>query len=164
MSSDKTVTCVDINGKKYTVPVSELDWRPSAYGIVIKDGQLLTAKQFGRYNLPGGGIEFGEMPEAAVIREVKEETGIIASHPRLISVASMLFKLPQPERGREFFQTLLFYYVCNFKGGEFSTDGFDEFEKEYAEMPEWIPLAELDKLEITGSHDWRPLVAELVKQ
>jgi 8-oxo-dGTP diphosphatase len=163
MAADKTVTCVDIDGEKHTVPVSQLHWRPSAYGIVMKDGQLLTAKQFGRYNLPGGGIEFGEMPEAAVIREIKEETGIIAARPKLISVASMLFKLPRPDRGREYFQTLLFYYVCDFSGGEFSTDGFDEYEKEYAEMPEWYLIANLDKLQVTGSHDWRPLVEALTK-
>ena len=162
MNTAPTVTCVDIHGKTQRVPVSELHWRPSAYGIVIKDGHLLTAKQFGRYNLPGGGIEFGEMPEAAVIREIKEETGINAVKPELLSVSSQFFKLPRPDHGREFFQTLLFYFHCAYEGGEFSIDGFDEYEKEYAELPEWYPLKKLNQLQITGSHDWRPIVAELI--
>lgn len=28
--------------------------------------------------MPGGGLEFGESPEAAVVREVEEETGLLA--------------------------------------------------------------------------------------
>ncbi len=31
----------------------------------------------GRWQFPGGGVEFGEDPEKAVEREVKEETGIV---------------------------------------------------------------------------------------
>jgi ADP-ribose pyrophosphatase YjhB (NUDIX family) len=158
VSSQPTVVAKDIDGNEHIVPVSQLRWRPSAYGIVIKDGALLTAKHFGRHNLPGGGVELGEMPEAAVIREIKEETGIDAANPRLVSMASQFFKLPHTERGKEFCQSILLYYVCDFAGGEFSMDGFDEAEKIYAEMPEWYPLAKLDTLEYTGSHDWRGLV------
>lgn len=162
-TATKTVTCVDIDGNKHEVSASKLSWRPSAYGIVIKDGKLLTARQFGRYNLPGGGIDLGELPEVAVIREIKEETGIGATNPRLASMASQFFKLPYPDKGREFCQTMLLYYVCDFAGGDFSMDGFDEYEKIYADMPEWYPLSKLDKLEYTGSHDWRDVVREAMR-
>jgi 8-oxo-dGTP diphosphatase len=161
--SPKTVTCVDIDGNKHKVPADKLSWRPSAYGIVIKDGYLLVAKQFGRYNLPGGGIDLGEMPEAAVVREIKEETGIDATSPRLVSMTSHFFKMPHIDNGREFCQTLLLYYACDFTGGDFSMDGFDEHEKIYAEMPEWYPLSKLDVLEYTGSHDWRDIVREAMR-
>lgn len=30
------------------------------------------------WTLPGGGIEFGEAPDRAVVREVEEETGLVA--------------------------------------------------------------------------------------
>lgn len=157
----RLVTCVDIDGNEHKVSTSKLNWRPSAYGIVIKDGHLLTAKQFGRHNLPGGGVDLGEMPEAAVIREIKEETGIEAAQPRLASMTSQFFKLPYPDNdGKQFCQTILLYYVCDFVGGDFSMDGFDEYEKIYAEMPEWYPLSKLDALACTGSHDWRSIVRE----
>lgn len=48
--------------------------------LIIKDRQVLMVKQYVQrgdivWNFPGGGIEDYESPEAACIREVKEETG-----------------------------------------------------------------------------------------
>lgn len=48
--------------------------------IVFRDGMLLVIKRdkFGKKYLvlPGGGVEEGETPEEAVVRETKEETSI----------------------------------------------------------------------------------------
>ena len=47
-------------------------------GVVIKDGKLLTTREKNRKLclLPGGGIERGETPKLALVRELKEELGI----------------------------------------------------------------------------------------
>lgn len=55
--------------------------RVGVYGMIIEqDRLLLTEKPGGCYvgmlDLPGGGIEFGEMPEEALIRELREEIGL----------------------------------------------------------------------------------------
>ncbi|NUQ88781.1 MAG: NUDIX domain-containing protein, partial [Glycomyces artemisiae] len=56
--------------------------RFGAYGVVADvDGRILLARIAegypggGTWHLPGGGVDFGESPEAAVAREIYEETG-----------------------------------------------------------------------------------------
>ncbi|PWV99725.1 mutator protein MutT [Paenibacillus cellulosilyticus] len=51
-----------------------------AQAIVIQDQQVLMVKQYVQrgdivWNFPGGGIEDGETPEQACVRELREETG-----------------------------------------------------------------------------------------
>lgn len=58
------------------------------------DGRILLQKRIapliptadGKWELPGGRVEFGESPEAAVIRECEEEIGCIVRVKRLIPV------------------------------------------------------------------------------
>ena len=57
--------------------------RLGAYGICRDDGgRILLARlsvlevDVGAWTLPGGGVDFGEHPDAAVVRELNEETGL----------------------------------------------------------------------------------------
>ncbi len=54
--------------------------RNRSVAIVVRDGKILMERvvYFGRqfYTVPGGGIEEGETPEQAAIRELKEECGL----------------------------------------------------------------------------------------
>ena len=54
--------------------------RSRSVAVVVRDGKILMEKVFffGRtfYTLPGGGIEKGETPEEAALRELKEECGL----------------------------------------------------------------------------------------
>lgn len=54
--------------------------RDRATVVVIRDGLVLLARDEGTafFNMPGGGIEQGEPPEEAAVRELEEETGLIA--------------------------------------------------------------------------------------
>ena len=49
--------------------------------IIVNDGKILCAKRnkgyfIGRWEFPGGKIEFGETKECALVREIMEELGI----------------------------------------------------------------------------------------
>ncbi len=159
----KTVVCVDAYGKEYEVSLKKLEWRPSVYAVVVKDDEILLSKQFDGYELPGDGMEIGEMPEETAIRETKEETGIIVESPRLVGVASNFFNIPNIHRDNHFVRPILMYYQCKLVGGSLSTDGFDEHEKTFADMPEWIPLNQLDDLTISSSIDFRKYVKQVLK-
>ena len=57
--------------------------RLAAYALLVdRAGRVLLTRQpdsrrhGGRWTLPGGGVEHGEHPEHALIREVREETGL----------------------------------------------------------------------------------------
>jgi ADP-ribose pyrophosphatase YjhB (NUDIX family) len=153
------VTCLDVDGNEYEIPVSELQWRPSVYGIVVRDDKILLSKQFGdRYDLPGGGVELGEGLETAVVREVKEETGIVVDNPRALGAENSFFHAAHATKNS--YHCVLIYYVCDYKGGELSTEGFDEYEKQYAEQAEWIPLDKIDSLELASTVDYRKYVKQ----
>lgn len=58
--------------------------RVGAYAVVLQRGRVLLSRLAPylapeeRWTLPGGGVEFGEHPRDAVVREVHEETGLTA--------------------------------------------------------------------------------------
>ncbi|WP_134765291.1 (deoxy)nucleoside triphosphate pyrophosphohydrolase [Nocardioides sp. 1609] len=56
--------------------------KPVVGAAVVRDGRLLACRRTappaaaGRWELPGGKVEPGETPEAALVREVREELGV----------------------------------------------------------------------------------------
>lgn len=61
--------------------MSEKKVRATAVAVIEKDGKVLLVKRnnepFKNYwCLPGGHIDFGETAEEAIVREVREETGL----------------------------------------------------------------------------------------
>lgn len=69
--------------------------RLAAYVLCMREDEILLARWVGpdraRWILPGGGVEFGEDPYDAAIREVAEETGYQVEIERLLGIHSILF-------------------------------------------------------------------------
>ena len=53
--------------------------RHSARSIILRDRKVMMifSRKYGYYKFPGGGIEVGESPVQAMIRETREETGLV---------------------------------------------------------------------------------------
>lgn len=73
--------------------------RVAAYGVIVHESRILLCRLSGkvpqaegRWTLPGGGVEFGEHPEATVVREVDEETGLVVTVGRLAHVDSRMIR------------------------------------------------------------------------
>jgi ADP-ribose pyrophosphatase YjhB (NUDIX family) len=79
--------------------------------IFDKDNRIMLVKstyqRFHPWGLPGGGLNYGEPPDAAVIREVWEETSLKVEIEELIFVKTWI-----PDR-------VGIYYLCNIVDGEF---------------------------------------------
>ncbi len=63
--------------------MNDIQFHITVKGIVIYNHKILVMKKvkpstdgYGYWELPGGGLEYGETPHQALIRELKEETGL----------------------------------------------------------------------------------------
>jgi 8-oxo-dGTP diphosphatase len=87
-----------------------------AVALIDADGRVLLAQRpegkamAGLWEFPGGKVQAGEAPEAALIRELKEELGIDVSEACL---APLTFASHRYER----FHLLMPLYVCRRWGG-----------------------------------------------
>lgn len=147
---DKKVICKDIKGSLSEVSVDELSFRPSVYGVIIDDGKILLSRQWDGYDFPGGKIELGETVEEALIREVKEETGLDVSMGKIVTCETSFFKLPKDGKP---VQSILIYYLCKITGGNISTDYLSENEKNYASKAEWVELSKIEEIKFYNSVD-----------
>jgi len=98
--------------------------RPSVAAIIINaDGHVLLQRRSdnGLWGLPGGGVEIGESVSTAIVREVREETGLTVEIDRLVGVYSdPRFQVVRYADGNvvHYINTL---FVCRIVGGTLQT-------------------------------------------
>lgn len=95
----------------------------AACALVDADGRVLIAQRpegkamAGLWEFPGGKVEPGERPEETLIRELKEELGIVVSEPCLAPLTFASHCYPD-------FHLLMPLYVCRrWKGMVKATEG-----------------------------------------
>ena len=86
-----------------------------AAGVVVRDGKIMLCQRRPeahnglKWEFPGGKLEDGESPEAALARELKEELSIDVRVGRVVDVVFHRY----PDR-----DVLLLFYRCEITGGE----------------------------------------------
>jgi ADP-ribose pyrophosphatase YjhB (NUDIX family) len=151
------VTCKGLFGEVVEVDAEELRFRPSIYGLVVRDGKILLCPQWDGWDYPGGGIDKGELMMDALVREVKEETGLIVQPAKLLDVSDNFF---QPTFAKEqHWHSIKMYFVCDYVSGEISSDGFMEYEKTYMKEAQWVPIEDTPGLKFYNSTDNAKLIA-----
>jgi 8-oxo-dGTP pyrophosphatase MutT (NUDIX family) len=130
-----------------------MDLRVAAYAVISDERGLLLAhwNEEGRtgWTLPGGGIEPGEAPVDAVVREVEEETGYAAAADELLGIDSRVIPPEHRlENGRGPLHLLRVVYRAHITGGELRHEAHGT-----TDMAGWFALGEVDDLDRVGLVD-----------
>jgi 8-oxo-dGTP diphosphatase len=122
--------------------------RVAAYNVCLDDeGRLLMCRlsaiteRPGSWTLPGGGIDFGEHPEAGALRELTEETGLVGRIIELAAVDS-LQRAVRIEAGVEHdYHSVRIIYRTEIIGGALRNE-----TDESTDRAAWFTRAELSSL------------------
>jgi 8-oxo-dGTP pyrophosphatase MutT (NUDIX family) len=107
--------------------------RPSARAIIIKDNKIYMVHSlvYDYYKFPGGGIEKNESTIDALIRETKEEAGLIVIKDSIkeYGYVHRVQKADEPSYSK-FIQDN-YYYICDVENKilEQQLDDYENFEK-----------------------------------
>lgn len=118
---------------------------PAVLAVVIHDGKALLVQRAnppdaGLWGFPGGKIERGETLMAAAERELREETGILATARHVLEVLDALDTAPDGSLRHHF---ILIAVLCHWQAGEplASDDALDARWIGLDQMESSLPLS-----------------------
>ncbi len=122
-------------------------FRYSIKAIIIKENKLLVESvDYGRgrfSKLPGGGQEWGETMQDALIRECKEELNIDIKPLRLVMARDYIAKNHNQNIDLDYFHQAELMFECEVE--DFSTLGAGTVPDGDGQRIEWIDLDELSQ-------------------
>lgn len=98
--------------------------RLGAYAVTLDEaGRILLCRlsadevEAGAWTLPGGGVEFGEHPDEAVLRELEEEAGLTGRIESVLGIFSRVYPRSRAADGADM-HFIGFLYRVTSTGGE----------------------------------------------
>ncbi len=137
--------------KKNYNPNGTVGKRPSVRGIIIRDGKIamMHSKKFDYFKLPGGGIEPGETMEETLIREVREESGLVVKTETIKEFGYVR----RIEKGKheDIFVQDNYYFTCEAED-ELTEQELDDYEAEEQFTLEFVTVEQAVRVNETVNH------------
>lgn len=137
--------------KKNYNPNGSVGRRPSVRGIIIRNGKIamLHSRKYNYYKLPGGGIEPEETLEDTLIREVREESGLIVK-PETIKEFGYVRRI---EKGRyeDIFIQDNYYFLCETESTVMEQQ-LDDYEAEEEFTLEFVSIIDAISVNESANH------------
>ena len=136
--------------------------RHSARSIIIRDGKvaMVHSVKYDFYKFPGGGIEQGEEPVQAMIRETREESGLVVI-PETIREYGYVHRIQRSDDNPDvcFIQDN-FYYLCDAEQN-LSAQDLDAYEMEEGYRLVWAdPKLAIQKNRAVADSPYHPIMFE----
>lgn len=125
--------------------------RLAAKALIRRDDHVLLARlsaravETGRWTLPGGGVDHGESPETALLREVEEECGLRPTVRSLVGVHDVHLTGNAPDGRLEDFHAVNLVYEASVPDD--AAPVVREVDGTTEEVA-WVPLAEIASGEV----------------
>lgn len=131
--------------------------------VLIQEGRVALIERhragLDYFVFPGGGVDEGESPEQAAVREAMEELGIE------VAIKQRIAEIQLGQQSRQL------YFLVEQTGGEFGTGAGEEFTDSDPDSPEegiyipiWMPLDKLPLYQNVYPADVARLVARSVHE
>lgn len=125
--------------------------RPSVRGVIIKNGKIamMHSLKYDYYKLPGGGIEEGEELRDTLVREVKEESGLVVKKDTIKEFGYVR----RIEKGmfEDIFMQENYYYLCDVED-DVSSQELDDYEAEEGFTLEFVTPEHAINVNNIGDH------------
>lgn len=136
--------------------------RHSARSIIISEKKIamIHSMKYDYYKFPGGGIENGEDPITAMVRETREEAGLVVK-PETVKEYGYVHRIQKSDKdATECFVQDNYYYLCEVED-EAVIQCLDNYESEENYVLEYVePQIALRKNRNVSQSPYNPMMFE----
>ncbi len=113
--------------------------RIAVRAVIIKEDKiLLVQSNLGDYKFPGGGVDEEETLDAALVREIAEETGYVKAEVKE-KVGVVVERMNDEYASNAIFEMTSHFYFC-YISGEKGLQELDGYEIDQDYTPKWVTI------------------------